>query len=244
MEDIYGWHFGSGALGYGDGRAVVVGETLRVNAKPVLCVAGLHASVRVLDALRNARSTQMAYRVRLSGKIAKPNFAHPDKHAATERTAIAGIPFDPIARLFVRDTLAVRQPHLVTLLRQAGLDVHADQIAGLDMYGDLSQIQAAAAAAGVAAAAADATWAAWGADGDAARAAAWAAARAAAGDAARDAARDAAWAAARPATAAAARAAARDAARDDLNDLLERRLYTAMGTTATNYEVIDARGGN
>ena len=127
---------------------------------------------------------------------------------------------------FILFTLRQRQPHVVTLLRRAGFDAHADAIARLvlTMPAEAATATDIFAAAGAAARAAawDAAWDAAGAAAwDAARAAAGAAARAAAGDVAWDAARDAASAAARDAASAAAsaaagaaaKAAARDAAR-------------------------------
>src|SRR4051794_16379994 len=55
------WHFaavdgeGTPRLGYGDGREVRVGETLRVEGTPVPCEHGLHASETLWDALGCAR---------------------------------------------------------------------------------------------------------------------------------------------------------------------------------------------
>jgi len=51
-ENLY-WHFlpNNGKLGRGDGRKVIVGETLRVDGAPVLCDHGLHASERIIDAI-------------------------------------------------------------------------------------------------------------------------------------------------------------------------------------------------
>lgn len=99
---------------------------------------------------------------------------------------------------FLLFTLRQRQPHLVAMLRRAGLDDHADNVASLrfdtaaqagQAWGILDTARNAASEV-AREAASDAAW-------DAARAAAWAA-REAASEAARD----------------AARAAARDAARD------------------------------
>jgi hypothetical protein len=55
-------------LPHGDGRAVMVGETLSVDEPIVLCEHGLHASVRAIDALRYAPGSMVA-RVELSGHI-------------------------------------------------------------------------------------------------------------------------------------------------------------------------------
>lgn len=56
MDKLLAWHFCSEdrRLGYGDGREIKEGESLRVEGTPVLCKFGLHASVRILDALKYA----------------------------------------------------------------------------------------------------------------------------------------------------------------------------------------------
>ena len=71
-ETVQGWWFAIRSdpvrLPHGDGRAVVVGETLSVEEPIVLCERGLHASVKPLDALRYAPGTIVA-RVELSGRV-------------------------------------------------------------------------------------------------------------------------------------------------------------------------------
>jgi len=72
-------------LGYGDGREIRVGETLTVEGAPVLCVHGLHASARILDALRYAGGGSLALcRVTLGGTVIHDD----DKSVATERTVV------------------------------------------------------------------------------------------------------------------------------------------------------------
>jgi hypothetical protein len=205
-------------LGCGDGRAIVLGETLTVDASRISpCEYGLHASAHPLDALRYA-SGPLLYRVQLGGTI-MPHGKPIDKYAASERTALAG----------GKDA----SPMLHAFARSCALDViHLwDAPAVVREYletGDETKRDAAWAAA-------DAAWAAARAAArDAARAAAdaaWAAA-----DAAWAAARDAAWAAARDA-ARAARAAADaawagvDAARDaawDAADAKQRERFESM----------------
>ena len=84
-EIIGYWFAASDELPHGDGRKVVIGETLSVEGKIVPCAYGLYASVDPFDALRYAPGP-LLYKVRLSGKIV----AHDnDKHAASERTALA-----------------------------------------------------------------------------------------------------------------------------------------------------------
>jgi len=53
MTHIKGWHFAAAdrRLGHGDGRLIVVGETLRVNRVLELHKRGLHYSRRIIDAL-------------------------------------------------------------------------------------------------------------------------------------------------------------------------------------------------
>jgi CO/xanthine dehydrogenase Mo-binding subunit len=92
-EQALYWHFirvdedGTPRLGYGDNRAVVVGETLRVEGTPIPCRHGLHASKSILNALRYAAyGNEFALcSVMLGGDIVDED----DKSAANERTVIA-----------------------------------------------------------------------------------------------------------------------------------------------------------
>ena len=199
MDTQYYWHFvrvddnGTPRLGYGDGREVRVGETLRVEGEPVLCERGLHASKRLYDALGYARGDKLSLcRVALGGTVLHDD----DKSVGTERTVIAMLDADTTEKL-LRDFArwcALQVIHLWDA---------PDVVRQYLETGDES----------LRAAARDAAWAAaWDAARAATRAAAWDAAWAAAWDAAWDAARDAAWAAARAAARAAAWAAAWDAA--------------------------------
>jgi len=80
-----GWHFlpKDCRLQYSDGRRVQKGKTNRVKGTPVLCVHGLHASARAVDALQYCKGPMVA-RVRLSGDIVVGN----DKAVATARTEL------------------------------------------------------------------------------------------------------------------------------------------------------------
>jgi hypothetical protein len=190
------WHFvrvdedGMPRLGYGDSRAVVVGETLTVVGEPELCRRGLHASARLWDALGYAEGDRLALcRVRLGGTVVEGD----DKSAATERTVLAMLTpqeTDKLLRDFAR-WCALQVVHL-----WGAPDVVRQYLE----TGDESLRDAAKVAA----------WA-------AARDAAWASARDAARDAAwsstRDAARDAAWSSTRDAARAATRAVAEDSAK-------------------------------
>ena len=207
-EIIGYWFAASDELPHGDGRKVVIGETLTVEPPIIPCERGLHASIDPFDALQYAPGP-ILYKVRLSGEIV----AHDnDKHAASERTAIARRDATEMLWAFARK-MALSVLHLW------------DEPPIVREYletGDESKRAAARDAAWDAAwaAASDPAWAAardaaWDAARDAARDAAWAAAR--------DAARDAAWAAANAAASAAARAAAWDAAWD-----AARKLFNEM----------------
>ena len=69
---ILAWHFlnNNKKLGHGDGRAVVKGRILKCKGPIMLCECGLHASIKVLDALYCSTSSQRSLcRVELSGDI-------------------------------------------------------------------------------------------------------------------------------------------------------------------------------
>ena len=160
------WHFlhEDRRLGYRDGRVVEPGQTITVDVDPELCVAGLHASVRALDALRYAPGPVVC-RIVLGGTIVRGD----DKIAGTERTCLWMYDATPVLRAWSRrcalDVIRLWDaPEVVVRYLKTGDESIRD-------------------------AAWDAARAAW----DAARAAACAAARDAARDAAWDAAWAAAW---------------------------------------------------
>lgn len=99
MTDYSGWHFSDNTerLRYGDGRKIEVGIKHTVECQPVLCEVGLHASERVLDALRYAPGT-ILWRVTLSGTIVRSD----DKACATERTYHQRLDATDILRTFAR----------------------------------------------------------------------------------------------------------------------------------------------
>jgi hypothetical protein len=84
---ILAWYFSdeSRTLRHGDGRKIELGCSHEVEGNPVLCEHGLHASVKLLDALRYAPGP-VVYRVELSGEIAIGD----DKIVAQKRTYLAG----------------------------------------------------------------------------------------------------------------------------------------------------------
>ena len=175
---IDGWWFSKGrTLPHGDGRRIKVGITHGVKGAIVACENGLHASVKPLDALGYAPGP-VVWRVRLSGVIVPHG---EDKHAASERTYLAGgVDAAETLRKFARlEALRVvhlwAAPDVVRRYLRTGDEALRD--AARDAAGGTARAAARAAAWAAAWAAAGAAW-------DAARAAAWAAAWAAAGAAA------------------------------------------------------------
>jgi hypothetical protein len=97
-EPVIGyWFAASPILPNGDGRPVVIGETLRVKPPLKLCKRGLHGSLHPFDALHYAPGTFL-YRCRYSGEIIFGD----DKLCATERTALAMVDATELLRIFAR----------------------------------------------------------------------------------------------------------------------------------------------
>jgi len=199
MEKLLGWHFcnESRTLGYDDGRLIIEGESLRVECDPVLCECGLHASERIIDALKYAPGPILC-RVELSDGIVVGD----DKAVARERKTLWM--FDATNAL--RDFAATVAENALLAERAAGrepdprswaaIQFVRDLLAGKIKPEDRSAARSAAwSAQSAARSAAEAAWAAWAAE------AAEAAARSAA---------EAAWAA----------RSAQSAARSAQNDLL------------------------
>ncbi len=168
------WHFVGPTLR--DGRPIPNdGKLLRHDGELELCVSGLHASERLIDALRYAPGNTLC-RVQLSGEILRDH----DKLCAAERTIIWRIDADSILREFAR----------WAALRMVYLWDAPEVVRRFLETGDEDLRAAARASASAAASAAARAWrnAAWA----AARASAWASASAA-GDAATAGAWVAAW---------------------------------------------------
>ena len=93
------WHFARAdmRLGYEDGRAIVVGETLTHDGDLKLCESGLHASATIYDALKYAPGPMLC-RVRLGGDIIRGD----DKLAASERTVLWAFDATDVLRVFAR----------------------------------------------------------------------------------------------------------------------------------------------
>lgn len=97
-NSIKAWHFAQDnmLLGYGDGRKIVMGETLSVEGDIKPCENGLHASRNILNALQYAAGSSIC-RVYLSGTIVSST----DKTVASHRTCIWCLPVD-VSNLLLR----------------------------------------------------------------------------------------------------------------------------------------------
>jgi hypothetical protein len=166
-EALEAWHFVGETLR--DGRPIPPDNEWLVHDGPVApCESGLHASVRLIDALQYAPGNTLC-RVLVRGDIQHDD----DKLVGRERLILRRIDAEPVLRAFAR-RCALDVAHLWDM---------PDVVRRYLETGDETIRDAAWAAA-------------WAAASDAARAAAWDAARAAAWaarDAARAAARDGAW---------------------------------------------------
>ena len=154
---MLGWHFSTKeeTLNYGDGRKIEIGVTHDVEQPIALCERGLHASERILDALKYAPG-HILWKVQLSGDIIKDT----NKAVATHRTYIDRIDCSELLDQFAR-ACALSVAH----------SWNPPNIVMQFLCGDESSRGAARAAAWAAARAA-----AWDAAGAAAGAAVWAAA--------------------------------------------------------------------
>jgi hypothetical protein len=174
-----------------DGRRIRVGQTLTVEGQPILCAHGLHASVRVIDALGYAPPHTRLCRVRVGGDVVTGS----DKIAGTRRTVAWALTERQTDRVLRRFACDVAEGALRSA-RSAGREPDprswaAIEVARRNAVGRATDEELAAAR--------DAAWAARDAASNAAWAAAWAAAS------------NAAWAAAWAAASDSARAAASDA---------------------------------
>ena len=198
MKTILAWHWSDGMKCRYDNRPIVPGQTLIYSGKePIaLCERGLHASTRILDALKYAPGRTIS-RVRLSGEILRGE----DKIVATHRTCLWSFDAryiliawaaDCAERALLRERKAGREPdppcfEAIEAARRFVKDPTKENRKAARAAGNAAEAAGDAAwtAGKAAAAAGDAAWTA----GNAAEAAvnaAWAAGKAAA--AARDAA--------------------------------------------------------
>ncbi len=101
IKAVKAWHFvaANRKLGYGDSRVVKAGRTYKYKGdEPIeLCLRGMHASRRVIDALQYA-SSNIICRVELSGDIIEGN----DKLVATERKVLWMMDCERVMRPFAR----------------------------------------------------------------------------------------------------------------------------------------------
>ncbi len=156
------WYFApkNNRLRYGDDRLIRVGITHRVGVEPETCERGLHASLRVIDALQYAE-TSILYRVELGGKMDHAD----DKIAAQSRKYLKRMDIEKILFEFSRKAA---KRNIEKIKPYTTDDDYSLIIKWLDT-GDQSLKGAA-----------------WSAARSAARSAAWSAARSAAGSAERD----------------------------------------------------------
>ncbi len=160
-KGILAWWFAAGdTLPHGDGRRIVVGETHEVKGDIVPCSRGLHASVRLIDALQYAPGPYL-YRVRMGGTIKRK----PDKVAAARRTYLWRLDATRVLHMFACD---VAEEALALAGTPDPLSVKAIRVKRAWVDGKATDAELAAARNAALAAARAAAWA-----------AAWAAARAA-----------------------------------------------------------------
>jgi hypothetical protein len=87
----------SGVLGYGDGRKPCKGVTHAVTVNPVLCVAGLHASIEPLSALSYLTGFKL-WRVELGGVVVSDT----EKSVATKRRYLWSVDAKDVILTFAR----------------------------------------------------------------------------------------------------------------------------------------------
>ena len=185
-------------LRYGDGREISVGATHTVACTPICCEQGLHASQRLIDALKYAPGHTL-YLVELSGRIDKQH----DKACGERRTYIAEFDAEGLLREFARKQALL---HIEKIKPYCSISEYYIILQYLHTGRDSYRSAAESAA-----------WsAAWSAARSAARSAAWSAARSAAWIAAES----AAWSAAESAAESAADSAAESAANVMLTDMV------------------------
>ena len=220
MNQIIGYHFTSATLRNGE-PIPKLGAWLIHTGEIVPCSSGLHASIKVFDALQYAPGP-MLHKVILSGEL--QSHGNPiDKYVGRKRKILASIDATQLLWDFARwCALSVADkwdcPAIVRQYLETGDETlrAAAGAAAMDAAWDAASRAAARAAA------MDAAWAA--ASRDAAWSIAWDAAMAAARSASAAAAGDATWTSARAAAWDAAWAAARDAQSKHLQSMVEESM--------------------
>lgn len=98
---MIGYWFSKGdTLSHGDGRKIVVGETLSVEGPLRMCHNGLHWCEHPFDALMNAPGPWM-HKVRAGGETIRFADSH-DKYCSRERTVLARINATQMLYLYIR----------------------------------------------------------------------------------------------------------------------------------------------
>ena len=178
MTTYTGYHFHNGRERYGSRRKIEAGKTYRVKGEPVLCRHGLHASARIIDALKYAPpDTKYVCLVELGGSVKLDT----DKAVATQRIVLQMMECETILHEFA----CWCAEQALKAERKAGRESdkrswEAIRVKRRWLKGEATDKELAAAGAAAGDAARDAAGAAAGA---AAGDAAWAAAGDAAGDA-------------------------------------------------------------
>ena len=176
-ESILAWHFlADDGMLRGSRPAPADNVTLKHDGDLVMCESGLHASTRLIDALRYAPGA-LACRVVISGVIKYET----DKMVASRRTILWRVDATNVLHEFA---CLLAEDALSLIDDPAPVHIAAIEAKRAWMRGEITNEQLDAARDAAWDAARDAAW-------DVARAAAWAAARDAARATARDAARDA-----------------------------------------------------
>jgi hypothetical protein len=85
MKKVLGWHFCDG-MKLRDGQPLVAGKVYRHDGQVVPCEQGLHASVRLIDALHFAPGSQLS-RVEMRGEVV-PHGSPVDKIVGRERKVL------------------------------------------------------------------------------------------------------------------------------------------------------------
>ena len=117
---VKGWHFCASdmRLGYGDGREIRDGEWIEVDAKPVLCEAGLHASLRILDALQYSPPRPCLCRVEVDGDVVHGD----DKMVGRRRRVLWHLDADTTDRVLrsfaCRTALEILPPDATPVIRE------------------------------------------------------------------------------------------------------------------------------
>ena len=177
-------------LRYGDGREIVVGDTHTVDVKPEVCMAGLHASLRPIDALKYAPGSQL-YIVEVGGIVDIGE----DKIAGETRKYISKVPnTEQLLRKFAREVALEAVLREIPTITPIVIEWLKTGDESLRSAAEGAACSAAESARGTACSARNAAEsAAWGAAGSAAWNAAWNAAESAAESAVESAAESAAW---------------------------------------------------